>query len=345
MRPSIRPAGYLLAFLICTLALTGCKEEAKKKAESNLPMQAVHVIKVQDEKTTSSMEIMGTVQSADNAVIAARISGHITKLPVALGSKVNKGDLLVKINAAEISAQLVHATAQLSQTNRNLEREKKLLKKGASTPETVKSLEDAQRIAKASVKEVQSMLNYATITAPFSGIITGKSANIGDLAAPGKPLLDLEDESTLQVVANIPEAMILKIHVGDDIPVSIPSAGITTTGKVQEVSPAADPLSRTTPIKLSLPLNSNLRSGQFARLSLPERTINAIFVPQSAILPFGQMERIFIVSGDKARLCLVRSGAKKGSRIEILAGIDPGDQVIVAGNKDLVDGQPVTVNQ
>jgi membrane fusion protein, multidrug efflux system len=344
MKHRICPAGYLLVFLIFTLALAGCKEAAKEKAGPNRAVQTVEVLTIKTEKATSYMEIMGTVQAADNAVISSRISGHIIELPVVLGSKVNKGDLLVKINAAEISAQLLQAKAQLAQADRNLGREKNLLKKGASTPETVRTLEDTHRIAAAAVKEVQTMLDYATITAPFSGIITRKSANIGDLAAPGKPLLDIENETNLQVVANIPETMILKIHVGDGLPVSIPSAGFASTGKVQEVSPAADPSSHTAPIKLSLPSSPNLRSGQFARLSLPERTVDAIIIPQAAVLPFGQMERVFTVTNGKARLRLVRTGATEKGRVEILAGLDPGEQVVVGGNKDLTDGQPVTLS-
>ncbi len=348
MRRSIitHSAGCLLVLCIFALSLSGCKdEEAIKKDAHSLAAASVQAITIKPEKSTSYMETMGTVQAADTAVIAARISGHITELPVVLGSKVNKGDLLVKINAAEISAQLLQAKAQLAQADRNLNRERNLLKKGASTPETVKALEDTHRIASASLHEVQTMLDYATITAPFTGIITKKNVNIGDLAAPGKPLMELEDETDLQLVANIPETMILKIHVGDTLPVSVPAAGFSSSGSVKEISPAADPLSRTAPIKLSLPANPNLRSGQFARVSLPERSIEAIYIPQSALLAFGQMERVFTVSDAKARLRLVRTGAVENGKVEILAGIGPGDQVITQGNKDLTDGQSVTVTK
>jgi RND family efflux transporter MFP subunit len=326
------------------MTLFGCKEERPTDGQNRTPVP-VKVFTVQEEKATSHREIMGTVQTAERAVISARISGHILELSVVPGSKVGKGDLLIKINAAEISAQLLQAKAQLAQAERNLERERNLLKKNASTPETVKSLEDIHRIALASMKEVQTMLDYATITAPFSGIVTKKSADVGDLAVPGKPLLEIENEMKLQVVANIPESMILKIKVGNDIPVSIPAAGFSTTSKVEEVSPAVDPLSRTTPIKLSLPSAPNIRSGQFARLSLPEGVESAILVPRSAIRPLGQMERVFMILEGKARLRLVRTGAVEKDTIEILAGLSPGDVVVVTENQSLTDGQVLTVIQ
>jgi RND family efflux transporter MFP subunit len=338
--------GRLLVIVFCALALISCKDkETKQGGNQNQAAGAVKVSTIQMEKTTSYTEIMGTVQAAEKAVIAARVSGHIIGLPVVPGSKVAKGDLLIKINAGEISDQLMQAKAQLAQAERNLERERNLLKKNASTPETVRTLEDTQRIALASVREVQTMVDYATISAPFSGIITRKSANIGDLAAPGKPLLEIENAMKLQVVADIPESMILKIKVGDDIPVSIPAAGFSSACKVEEISPAADPQSRTAPIKLSLPADPNLRSGQFGRLSLPQGTVDAIFVPRTAVLPFGQMERVFIVQDGKARLRLVRTGAAGNDKVEILAGLAPGDEVVVAGNANLGDGQPLNITR
>jgi RND family efflux transporter MFP subunit len=346
MHPYMRFIGRSFVFFCCILALFGCKEEETKQTNGhNGTPIPVKVFTVQANKVTSYREIMGTVQAAERAVVAARISGHIIELSVVPGSKVVKGDLLVKINAGEISAQFLQAKAQLAQVERNLERERNLLKKNASMPETVKSLEDTHRIALASMKEVQTMLDYATITAPFSGIITRKIADVGDLAAPGKPLLEIENEMKFQVVANIPESMILKIKVGNDVPVSIPAAGFSFTCKVEEVSPAADPLSRTAPIKLSLPSDPNIRSGQFARLSLPEGVESGILIPRSAVMPFGQMERVFLVLEGRARLRLVHTGAAVKDMIEILAGLASGDEIVVTGNEGLTDGQSLSVIQ
>ncbi len=141
------------------------------------------------------VEVVGTVQAVEQAEISAKISGNIVAFPVDLGSRVKQGDLLAELNAGEISAQVRQAKAQLEQTRRNLEREENLLKKNAATPETVKSLEDTARIATAAYRETRTMLDYTRITAPFSGIITRKMANVGDLATPGKPLLQIEEGS------------------------------------------------------------------------------------------------------------------------------------------------------
>ncbi|MDR3630861.1 MAG: efflux RND transporter periplasmic adaptor subunit [Desulfocapsaceae bacterium] len=341
MIQQLRRQDRLLVFLFCLLALTGCKE--KRKADSQIQaLVPVQTYIVQAEESASSMEIAATVQAAERAVIAARISGHITQIPVIPGSKVRTGDLLIRINAAEISMQLQQARTRLDQVQRNYEREKRLLAKDASTPETVKTLEENRRIALASVQEAQTMLDYATITAPFSGVITKKNVSPGDLAMPGSPLLEIEGQQALQVVANIPESIVLRMRIGEEIPISIPSAGLSGTGRVVEISPAADPLSRTVPIKLSLPNLPDIRSGQFARLLLPHGTESALFVPASAIIPFGQMERIFVIQADKARLRLVRTGSDLNGRVEILAGLSPGDEIVIAGGRLLEDGQAIT---
>ena len=346
MRYIINRTCIALALAVCSATLVGCKQDQPSKVEDQLPTsQVVTVMKVEPEKTMATAEVMGTVRTTDSAAISSRISGHITELSVTVGSKVNRGDLLVKIDAADISARLLQAKARLAEVDRNLEREKNLLLKAASTPETVKSLEDTHRITEASVKEAQTMFDYAAIRAPFTGTIAAKNVNVGDLATPGKPLLEIESDSEFQVVANIPESMILKIKIGDIIPISVPAADFADMGQVREISPAADPLSRTTPIKLALPHNPSIRSGQFARLSLPSHSAETIYVPQSAILPWGQMERVFTLVDGMARLRLVRTGALINGQFEILSGLDPGDQVVVTGEHTLTDGQPINTSR
>ena len=124
------------------------------------------------------------------------------------------------------------------------------------------------------------MLDYTRILAPFSGLVTRKMANVGDLATPGKPLLQLENEARLQVIADIPESMILKIALGDRLSDLCPArrpAG--DRGTVAEVAPTADHLSRTAPIKIDIPADPRLRSGQFARVSMSPARPKTLTVP------------------------------------------------------------------
>ncbi len=345
MNWKIRTAGVLLVAGLT--ALGGCKgsDEHSAAPAQQLPERAVEVSEVREEIARSRIEVVGTVEAVEKASIAARVAGQIIELPVVLGSKVEKGDLLVKISAGEISAKVLQAEAQLSQARRNLARENKLQKQGASTQETVKSLQDATRIAEAAHKEARTMLEYTTITAPFAGTVTKKIANAGDLASPGMVLLQIENGQTLQVLARVPEILLLQVAVGESLAIQIPAAQLTLVGEVAEVAPSADPMSRTAPVKIDIPAGPDLRVGQFARISLEGKGEFTLVLPASAVLTKGQMDIVFVVDGKTARMRLVRTGAVYDEEVEILSGLEPGELVVVSGVGDLQDGQPVKFNQ
>lgn len=342
----IRPQLAILLLALLLLILPGCRGEGSQHAKTTaqLPTIPVKTMTLALEDVPVLTEVMGTVTAVNRATIAAKVTGTITKLPILLGSRVQKGDLLVKISAEEISAKVIQAQAQLAQAKRTLAKERKLLRKKAATSESVKTLEDMYQVAEAVYREATTMLGYTEIRAPFAGVITRKMANIGDLSTPGTPLLQIEAEGKFQAVTAVPEGLLLRIKVGDELAVTIPSADIKVAGMVAEVAPAIDSQSRTAPIKINLGQDDRLRSGQFARVALPGESSTTSFVPASAVRRFGQMERAFVLQDGRARLRLVRSGSRVGERLEILAGLSPGDQVII-NNTALLDGQPVTIDQ
>lgn len=340
-------SAFLLLSAVFVLLLAGCTsgEEASRQTEQDLPPLEVSVATAEEIKPLRQTQVMATVEAAQSASIAARISGNITDLPVQLGSRVKKGDTLIVISADEIRAKLNQAGAQLDQARRNLKREQNLLNKNAATPESVKTLEEQTKIAEAAYREAQTMLDYTTIKAPFDGTITAKPASIGDLATPGRTLLRLESESSLQVIADIPEALVLQLAIGDQLPVEIEAAGVEVNGSIIEIAPTADPASRTAPVKLRIPISENVRSGQFARVSLPGSAGTAIMIPTAAVKPFGQLERVFLVDSDTLRLQLIKTGTQIDDQVEVLSGVSAGDRVVVSENPDLSDGRNVTINQ
>jgi RND family efflux transporter MFP subunit len=333
-------SGVALLFFL----LVGCREEEPtERAKVELPAQNVTVAEVQLAPVTDQIEVLGTVAAKVRAEISTRVSGTISSMPVQLGTEVQRGDLLLAISAGEIDARLRRAQAELQQARRNLDREKKLLAKKAATTETVKSLEESLTIAEAAYEEARTMQGYTQITAPFDGRVTRKMANRGDLATPGKPLLDIEDETQLQVLAEIPEAMIIHVRQGDQLPVRLPSANLTVTGTVAEVAPTANPATRSGPIKLDIEPHADLRSGQFARVVLSRKNTDTLTVSEKALVVQGQMEQMFVVDGNVARLRLVRTGSRYGETIEVLSGLTRGERVVVEGQSRLQDGQPVVV--
>ncbi len=332
--------------ILSVTVLSACKNKERSEVEEqHLSTEPVSVEKVEQLTAPSRVEVVGTIEAVERASIAARISGQIIELPVVLGSTIQKDDLLVKIGAGEISAKLLQAEAQLSQARRNLTRETKLQKQGASTEETVKTLQDSVRIAEAAFKEAKTMLGYTTISAPFSGTITKKIANVGDLASPGMVLVEMENGNALQVLAQVPESLVLKVTQGDKLSVSVPAASLTIEGIVAEVAPAANPLSRTAPVKINIPFYPNLRVGQFARVGLKGNKETTLSVPNDALLSKGQMDMVFVVGehSQTATMRLVKKGAVYGDRVEILSGLEPSELVVVSNVAHLHDGQPLVV--
>ncbi len=335
-----------ITLIISLLILAGCQTEEKHKPLTmNLPVIDVQATTVVAQEGHLQTEVVGTVQSIDQAVIAAKVTGTIEEIPVVLGSSVKAGDLLVKISAGEISAKAIQAQAQLEQARRNLEREKKLLQKNAATSENVKSLEDMYRVAEAVHREAVTMLGYITVTAPFDGVITAKMTNVGDLATPGIPLLHLEDNSKLQVKASVPETLVLQILPGDSLAIHIPAANLDLKGTVAEVAPVTDPLSRTATVKININSGPQLRSGQFARVIIPGERKESLFVPSAAIHTFGQMEIMFVINENVAHMRLIHTGIVVGDQTEILAGVEPGEVIAITNISQLIDGQPVKIVQ
>ncbi len=338
-------AQFFFLFLASLFMTWGCSSEhqAEKKSQNKLPSVKASVHKAELTSAYSFIEIPGTVQAGQRATIATKLTGTISELPVTMGSRVSKGDLLVKIDAQEITARVNQARTQLEQAQRNLKREEKLLAQNASTPETVKDLQDMVRISSSTLNEAQTMQGYTRISAPFDGMISEKRVDVGDLAMPGVPLLVLDSEKSLQVLADVPEETAIHIKQGDPQDIYIPASGKKIKGRVAELSHAADPATRTVAVKLDIESDPDIRPGQFARILIPSRQKTLILVPQKAISLFGQMERLFILQSDnRASLRIVRSGARSGEMVEILTGLEPEEKVIIS-DETLHEGQPIEV--
>ncbi|MBU0681614.1 MAG: efflux RND transporter periplasmic adaptor subunit [Proteobacteria bacterium] len=331
--------------LICFLLLLSpaCDREKESKEQRALPIVEVRVASVSQQLQAQKNEVTGTVSAVDRATIAARVAGVINELPIDLGSVVQKGDVLAKIGADEITARLRQAEARLEQARRNVDREKRLLEKEAATRSGVKDLEEALRIAEAGYQEARTMFGYTTVTAPFAGLVAQKMVNIGDLASPGTPLLTLESSRRLQIVVEVPETLAQQIEQNAELPFMVPAADFSGTGRVAEIAPVADPLSRTATVKIAIEAQPRLRPGQFARVTLAGSAVTALLVPTSALVSFGQMEQVFIVEENVARLRLVRSGGRNNGMVEIISGLHGGEQVVTANNAQLIDGQPLKV--
>jgi RND family efflux transporter MFP subunit len=354
---AIRPIGLLVALLSAGVALTGCGRPSGNAGSGDSggaadvagrPVARVSTAVVRATEQPLPTEVVGTVRPAQRAVIAPKLMGAIESLPVTLGQRVVVGEVLARISAAEILARVAQARAQLNLAQRDLDRERSLLTQGASTADLVRSLEDRATMTLAMVREAEVMLGYAEIRAPFDGVVVRKLAQAGDFASPGFPLLELEGTSNFQIEANLPESLAAALTVGQEIPAVTPRSGASFTALL-----AAEAAARTVPVKLSVPAGAAVRSGEFIRLRVPGPMVRRLTMPASALSVLGQMERVFVVTGpdsaasaatSRAGLRLVRTGsALPGGDLEILAGLDAGERVVLNPPASLREGDRLEV--
>ena len=193
--------------------------------------------------------------------------------------------------------------------------------------------------ARTEIAGTQVMRGYAKIAAPFAGIVTTKHAEVGGLAAPGAPLLTLEDNRRYWLEAAVPDSQIAGLKRGQSLQVAVEGAGFSGAAPVSEIVPTADQATRTTLVRLDLPASPQLRSGLFGRAWIPAGRRQAIQVARQAVVERGQLQGVYVVGQDGiARFRLIRTGAMHSGGIEVLSGLTSGEQVITSGVEHVTDG-------
>ena len=344
-----RPSGLqplLSLFLSALVALVaGCsrKHEPQAAAGETLPSATVRAQKIESVKQPAVEEVVGTVQPKLQAVIESKVSGRITRLAVTVGQSVKQGDVLVELATQEIQARLDQASAALRQVELEFNRTANLRKQNAATQAEFDAVQSRYNVAKAAVAEADALSAYAKLLAPFDGVVVRKLADEGDLAMPGKPLIELEGRTGLRLVADVPALLVSRVLPRAKLAVRLDTLADAIAGTVAEISPTADPLSRTVRVKVDLPETAGLRSGQFGWLAVPLSEASFLFVPTQALVRRGQLEILFVAAEGKAQMRLVRSGKQTAQGIEILAGLASGETVVVEGVANLRDGQPLQI--
>ncbi|OAI42354.1 hypothetical protein AYO41_00900 [Verrucomicrobia bacterium SCGC AG-212-E04] len=291
-------------------------------------------------------EVVGTVRAKLRAAIEAKVSARIEALLVAPGQTVKAGELVAQLDAREVQAKLDQALALREQAIRDLARARDLLGKKVTTQAEFDSVLARERVTAGLVKETETLLGYTKLVAPFDGIVTRKLADVGDLAAPGKPIIEIEDPCALRFEADVPEALIGHLKLGSSHPVRVGTAPTRLEGTVVEMAPIADAASRTFLVKLDLPPTETARSGQFGRVWVATGgDCCTIRVPAAAVVARGQIDIVFVAVRNHAQLRIVRTGKRIDQEVELLSGIEPGESIAIEGAEQLRDGQSIALSE
>ncbi len=348
----------LAALLPVLLALGGCSGEKQHGAVATEVVHGVPLVVAQETTVPDYVEATGTVRAAQSAQLASQVMGTITRVSVQEGDSVRRGQALITIDGAQSRAAyqgasagvrasqqaIAAADADYALAESTMKRYQMLYDKKSVSPQefdevktrlaAAKARRDAAQAnraqAEAAVSEANTAVGFTTIRAPFDGLIIAKLADAGAMAAPGIPLLTVEDPSHFRLEATVDESQIGAVRLGAIIPVVIDSLGSQEiTGKVVQIVPAADPASRTFTVKIELPSNPQIRSGLFGRARFPRGERQSILVPQTALLHRGQLDGVYVVGKDEiASLRYVTLGRPEAGGVEVLSGIENGERIV-----------------
>ncbi len=214
-----------------------------------------------------------------------------------------------------------------------------------------------QQQSEARVKEADQavlaatlMRNDTKINAPFGGVVIAKTAQPGDLALPGTPLLTVEQAGPYRLEVNVDESRMGSVQAGTKVQIAVDGSGCEGLARVSEVMPTVDPQSRSYVVKIDLPPTDEagrakgcgaLRSGMFGRATFAQGERSVIAIPAAAIRENGQLQSVFVVEGGRAHARIITTGERRGTEVAVLSGLQPGEKVVTPIPQLLADGTPI----
>jgi len=222
----------------------------------------------------------------------------------------------------------------------------KMAQSGYDMAQSRKTQVDARiRQAEEGVAGATVALGYATITAPFDGVVTEKPVQLGNLTSPGMPLLTVERVGAHRLEVAVEESRLPMLHLGDSVKVAVDALDRQLDAQISEIVPSVDAASRSFIVKIDLPAEAALRSGLFGRAAFETGRRTVLTVPSAAVVERGQLQSVFVVDGGRASARLVTLGETRDGLREVLSGLSAGETVVAPVPRELADGSKVEVRQ
>lgn len=358
--PKVLITLVVLAGLSVLAGGLGCSSEKRETPPAPEVVSNVSVLPVQRAVVPDYYEAVGTVRAAQTSQLASQIMGTITSVAVHEGDHVRRGQVLAVIDEAQPKAGLDQANAAVAASQQSAaaadanfalaestyKRYQDLYAKKSVSPQEFDEVKArysaamAQREAAhsgsaqaaAGQAQARTMYDFTRVRAPFEGFVTAKLADVGTMATPGTPILVVEDPSRFRLEATVDESAMGAVHLGQKVPVTIDVLGDKQLeGKVVQIVPAADPMSRTFLVKVELPRDPQIRSGLFGRVRFARGERESMTVPKTAVFTRGQLSGVYVVGSDQiAELRYITLGQPSGDSYEVLSGLENGERVVVS---------------
>ena len=305
------------------------------------PIGEAQLITVQKIRVPRIESSVGSIRAVHEAAVASKLLAKVIEVRVTAGQRVQKGEVLVRLDDADLAARLEQAQATADgaraardQAKIEQDRVQLLVQQGAAAKiewdrvqSALKSAEAEFVRAEQSVAEAQTVLTYATINSPITGVVVDKRVEVGDMVTPGKVLLTLYDPTRMQLVASVRESLTRRLVVGQTINVHVDALKKTCQGRVSEIVPEAESASRTFSVKVTGPCPPGIYTGMFGRLLIPLDDEEVLVVPDTAIRRIGQLTVVDVAEDSVLRRRSVQLGRRFGDEVEVLSGLQVGERL------------------
>ncbi len=342
---SPRMAHRLAACALGTL-LAACQpaeEAGSKVGKRERPPQLVETTTCASRAISHSVTRTGTLRALREVRLFNQEEGQVSALPYSEGDAVDKGTVIARLDDTLLRAQLDKAVATRKQAASDLERLTRLKSRDMISDDVLNRSDTALLVAEAELALLRARLGYSTIKAPFSGLVSARMLEPGDVAPRFTHLLTLFDPGSLVIEVTLSELLLPQVKMGAEVPVRIDALGdITHPGRVLRVHPTIDSRTRLGLVEIALDSPPpGARPGQLGRVDLKLPAAMRRVIPYPALRRDTQGEFVYRVADGKVRRSTVRSGLLLGDDIEIVEGLEDGARIVLRGFLGLSDGSAV----
>ncbi|QJW92076.1 efflux RND transporter periplasmic adaptor subunit [Spirosoma taeanense] len=292
------------------------------------------------------VEIQGTIDAKNNVQVSPKTGGAVTAVYVTEGSSVRAGQVLARIDDQILRTSLEEIKTQLVLANTVFEKQSNLWKQQIGTEIQYLQAKNNKESLERRLATLNTQLNQSSVTAPISGVVDKVFAKVGSAAGPGIPMFQVVNLSQLKVKANVADTYAGSVRRGDEVIVRFPDVNKELKTRINFVSTTVDPLSRTFTIEAPLPSDNALKPNMLAQVKINDvNKPNTLVINQNLIqnTESGQLVYVAVNEGGKkvAKSRKITTGQSYGGQIEVVAGLQPGDQLVTQGYQELTDGTPI----
>jgi len=334
---------------IAVLAVIARLPERKRNAPATEapPVNVTTMPVVAEPQFADTFDLPAVVEPDRIVMVSAEVAGRIERIPLEKGSTVRAGDLLIQLNADLVRPEFEVAEAQVKRDQIEFDRMANLVKENATPRRDLDNATAQLAISKARLEAVRARLDRTKILAPTGGVLNDLLVEAGEYVDPGAVVAEVVITDTVKVVVEVPERDIAFFSVGQKAEVFVDTKGEERllVGTLTFISELAYPQTRSTRIEITLENKERLlRSGQIVHARLTRRILkDVILIPLLAVVPMEDSKAVYVVNSAEAQRREVELGAIKGDRIQVTRGLEPGDELIIAGHRFVAPGQKVNV--